>query len=409
MARISSSHVAGLDLIDKLFFNQILVHCLSTDELLWLKGLDTDLDHELTHSDVTDAQRQVVRHGVLCILEAELSDPLRTPNEIFSVKRPELPENIPIKQYEELERYLLDFYIANVIALISVSHKCEQKIIFDIAESLIKKYKKKPISAIVRCYLVEKMFSYEFVNAPIDCFTWLSKMGVLDSKKYRGDRLNSMYRPEFLERLTLLCELDLYREDTSSTFNENEYIEIYSLREIYNLPKKTKNFILSKISNSFNAIKGNTKNSIPFLAFEKLENQNSVKDFFSIMESNKNRVRVRSFQGSLGGYIGILCGGYVELLIRDSNKKESIYSAESNEGSLTDFISKWINSRGFCINARTIYERHREFKETILRITDTYRDMTKVAIPPYVEDYLYNEIICQGIKLKPKLRRNPLQ
>ena len=83
MGRISASQAAGLDLIDKLFFNQILVLRLFTEELVWLKDLDADLDRELTNKGITGIQRQVVRHGVLCMMEVELSESLLLLREDF--------------------------------------------------------------------------------------------------------------------------------------------------------------------------------------------------------------------------------------------------------------------------------------------------------------------------------------
>lgn len=55
------------------------------------------------------------------------------------------------------------------------------------------------------------MFAWNFIAAPVDCFTWLSKMGVLRSAKHPGTALTARYGPEFLQRLALLCELDELR------------------------------------------------------------------------------------------------------------------------------------------------------------------------------------------------------
>lgn len=60
MARLTPSHVAGLDLIDKLFFNQILVSCRFSEELHWLSELDRDLESEMTGRGLTGLHRQLV-------------------------------------------------------------------------------------------------------------------------------------------------------------------------------------------------------------------------------------------------------------------------------------------------------------------------------------------------------------
>lgn len=409
MGRISASHTAGLDLIDKLFFNQILVQCLFTEELLWLKDLDTDLDRELTHKGVTGVQRQVVRHGVLCMLEAELSESLLRLREVFPDKLPALPENIKIHQYEQLQRYNLDYFQGTVLAVLSKSHQCDQLVVIEITNSLLGKYKKAP--ATVRYQLVERMFSYEFINAPIDCFTWLAKMGVLDSSKYPGYRLDARHSPEFLERLTLLCELDVQRDYNQRVTCQDGDISWNLTSGIKNLSKKTRRLLFSQVLKAIEVNEmTNLKHSFPIVSLTELEKPDSIQHFFSSMATYATRVRV--FQGSLAGWIGMLCGGSVEVLSQRPDQKKHIYSAdaECNEGSVTDYISKGMSYRGFPINARTIYERHRDFKETILKMVTTYYHMmlsANVAIPPYMNDLVYHGMILQVGQLKPKPRRNP--
>ena len=91
MGRISPAHVAGLDLVDKLFFNQILVSCVFTEELVWMKELDRDVERALTSAGVAASRRQVVKHVVLCLLEAGLADSLLSLGEAHPGRLPPLP------------------------------------------------------------------------------------------------------------------------------------------------------------------------------------------------------------------------------------------------------------------------------------------------------------------------------
>lgn len=95
---------------------------------------------------------------------------------------------------------------------------------------------------------------------------------------------------------------------------------------------------------------------------------------------------------------------------RNQNQKNAIYSAEYNEGSLTEYISNGMSYRGFRINARTIYERHRDFKETVLKKVTEYYSRTRfanVSIPPAMDDFWYEGVILNLGQLKPKPRRHP--
>lgn len=408
MARITASHAAGLDLIDKLFFNQILVQCLFTEELGWLKDLDADLDRELTHKGVTGDQRQVVRHGVLCMMEAELSESLLLLSEAFPDKLPALPDNITMHQFKQVERHNLCFFQAVLLAMLNAAHECDKLVVIEITNALLGKYKNAPPA--VRYRLVERMFSYEFMSAPIDCFTWLAKMGVLSSTKHPSVALEARYEPKFIQRLALLCEIDMQRDYIQREISRDDYASLKLIKEIKNIPEKTRKLLLAQAFKLIetNAL-SNLKHSVPSFGLAELENSASIQRFFNKLNTYSTRFRV--FQGSLASWTGMLCGGYVEVLDRRQDQKNPIYCAEANKKkSLTQVTSENMSACGFEINARTIYERHRDFKETILKIVTMYYDVTllvNVAIPPYMNDLAYYGLTPQFGQFKPKPRRRP--
>ena len=422
MGQISASHTAGLDLIDKLFFNQILVHCLFTEELLWLKNLDSDLDRELTHKGVTGVQRQVVRHGVLCMMEAGLSESLLLLREVYPDQLPALPDHIPSELNEQTERFHVEYFQAMLLAILNKIHLCDQLVVIDITNVLLGKYEKAP--ATVRYRLVERMFSYEFSDAPIDCFTWLAQMSVLDSSKHPGRALEALYSteppsaipPPFLQRLALLCELDMQR-DHARRIIEKGYdrtrLKMADRPETGNLPPKTKSLIHAQIDKDMVVNRDRSlKHSFPIVNLTELENPASIQYFFS--QLNTYAIRFRAFQGSLASWIGMLCGGYVEILDRDHDRKVPIFSVVENKKktgpTVTQQISELMSARGFEVTDRTIYERHRDFKETILKTVTTYHDMKlieNVAFPPTMNDLTYDNLTPVFSQLMPKPRRRP--
>lgn len=383
----------------------MLVLCIFQEELKWLNELDKDLKRELTKRGVEGVKVQIVRHGVLCLLESELSDSLLQLNEAFPDQLPSLPDNITMHQYEQVQSYNLEYFQAMVLTLMHVFHQCENQVVIEIANALLGKYKRAPVT--VRYRLVDRMFSYEFINAPIDCFTWLAKMGVLESSKYPSSRLKTKYDHEFLERLALLCEFDIQRAHIlRHKFNDFKG-SLNVIDSIKNLPKNARKSIVSQVLKLIEIdILSNNKNTFSGVNLSELENPVAIQRFF--INLNTYRTNFRVFQGSLAGFIGMLCGGMVEVMIY-SDQKKSIYSAECNEGSLTEYISNIMGNRGFRINARTIYERHRDFKDTILKIITVYHELMRfgnVSIPPWSDDFAYHGIILQAIQIKPKPRRN---
>lgn len=415
MGRISASQAAGLDLIDKLFFNQILVLRLFTEELVWLKDLDADLDRELTNKGITGIQRQVVRHGVLCMMEVELSESLLLLREDFPDEPRVLPDKITMQHYEELERHNLTFFKALVLVVLKKSHQCDTQVVLELSNALLGKYRKAP--ATVRYRLVERMFSFEFEKAPIDCFTWLAIMNVLDSKKHHGEQLEekTRYSPAFLQRLALLCELDMQRGYVRRAKSPDGSGNLMREERIKSSPEETTKLLLLALYQKYEVVNSiaSLKHRIPGVSLTELTATASIQRFFNDLNTYATRLRV--FQGTLGSWIGMLCGGYVELLHHTDFKepKEPIYSdcTEFNDGSLTQFISKRMSARGFRIGERAIYEHHRDFKETILKIVTMYYNIelsNNVAIPPDLNDIVYHGLAphFDKLKLKPKPRRS---
>ena len=413
MGRISAAQVAGLDLVDKLFFNQILVYRLfEEEELCWLKDLHDDIEGELTERDIVGVQRQIVKHCVLCLLEAQLSESILLIKESFPDKVPPQPADFAPERFEETERYKLEFFQAVVLVGLSKLHDCDMDLCIDITNKLHTEYAEAP--ATVRYRLVERMFAFNFIGAPIDCFTWLSQMGVLNSAKHRGLDLKSRYTPEFLQRLALLCEFDMVRDyvrRATELGRSKSSITVAQaqLDEFKELSDQTRDMLVQKMSKAMKVDSmPKLKNSYPVLGLHELEHQASVERFFTSL--NSYAIRFRTFQGSLASWTGMLCGGAVEVLHHRQDRKPAIYAGEFNEGSLTDKIHKGMSARGFEITPRAIYDRHRDFKETILRTVGIYYHMQQaqnVAIPPDLCDLTYDAITPHIELLKPTPRRQP--
>lgn len=407
LGRIAASHVAGLDLIDKLFFNQVLVFCLFGEERVWLKELDADLDRELTDKGITGVHRQVVKHGVLCLMEIELSDSLLLLKEVYPDKLPALPAGIGKQQFQETERYQLEFFQAMVLATMSLSHQSDTQLVIEITNALLEKYHTAP--ATVRFRLVDRMFAFEFRQAPIDCFTWLAKMGVLDSSKHPGVGLTSRHGPEFLQRLALMCEFDLHRDHNWRTARLNVLISSGLHVVAKDTPQESRDLLLQQEIKRMEVLsKPELNHGMPGINLGELEKPANVQRFFTSL--NTYALRFRFFQGSLASWTGMLCGGVVEILHRLQDRKIPIYADEFNEGSLTQCICEDMSARGFEITARTIYERHRDFKETILAMTTTYYRMLLfqgVAPPPNIIDMTHHGLALHFDLFKPKPRRPP--
>lgn len=371
MARLTPSHVAGLDLIDKLLFNQILVSCRFSEELHLLNELDRDLESELTGRGLAGLNRQLVKHCVTCLLEADLSDSMLALKEVYPDALPDLPPGLDLGTYRKIEEYQRNFFKAVVLSVLNKTHQCDSMASIQIAGKLVEKYRKAP--ATFRYRLTDRLFAWNFIAAPVDCFTWLSKMGILKSAKHPGAALTARYDPEFLQRLALLCELDELRSLVRRSAGAKGSTWAVMLDEVSRRGDLTSEAITplesKAIKDLLTTSMPHLRSSFPCIQMGRLEHPATVRKFFN--DLNNYSVRVRVFQGGLSSWTGMLCAGIVELLDVIYEEKKAIYVADFNDGTLTDRISKGMSSRGFEITARVIYERHRDFKETILKAVDT--------------------------------------
>lgn len=405
MGRISSTSVAGLDLIDNLFFNQILVHCFFTAELSWLVELRNEIESELTHKGLEGLQKQLVKHCVLCLLEVELSESLLLSREAFPDRVPPLPADLPLEKYEAVNEYSRQFFQGIVLAALQKAHECDTDSAMEIMCKLVDKYRKAP--ATFRYRLVDRMFALEFVAAPIDCFVWLFKMNLLKSTKHHPERLVARYGHEFIQRLALLCEFDMLRGYSRRARNHDFKISVDDVSKLRELPEETLDLLNerfrkdTKVNNTTNL-----KHSFPIINIDELEKQSSVEQFF--VKFNDYSLRVRAYRSKLGGWLGMISAGAVEVLIRLNDEKQTIFSPDFNEGTLTNHIRNTMKSRGFTISERVIYEQHRNFKETIFRHIQLYYQTqlaVNVAIPSDLSDMVYDGISPHFELRQPSPRR----
>lgn len=405
MGRTSASKTAGLDLVDKLFFNQILVHCFFTEELCWLFDLKKDLKHELEKRGISGLAQQIASHGVLCMMEVELSESLLLLNEVYPNRLPPLPQDISLEQFESVETYHKHFFQAMILVVLSKAHQTNSDLVFDVTNALLPKYKDAP--ATVRYRLVERMFSFEFVVAPFDCFVWLSMMGVLNSEKHAGQTLTAKCDTNFLPRLALLCEYDMLRDYCQRNGRKPVPTNIEAIGKIRKLSPQTVQLLIDQVKKVMEVHHmPDLKHSFPTAQLNKLQDPASVRDFFRRL--NSYAVRFRAFQGSLASWVGMLGGGCVEVLNRIGEEKTPIFVAESNGNTLTERIRKGLSTRGIEITARAIYDRHRDFKESTLRIVEHYYNMqlaANIALPPEMGDLIYDSMAPHFELCKPSSRR----
>lgn len=405
MGRIPASQVAGLDLVDKLFFNQILVARVFDQEVLWLKNLDTDIERALTRQELTGSARQAIKHCVLCLMEGHLSGSVLGLREAYPGRLPPMPAGVSDEQFVDNERFKTQYFLAFVVAMLDKYHGCDITPAWAIVDGLLPDYADSP--ATFRYRLAERMFSLNFIMAPIDCLTWLARMGVLNSAKHPGVALERSYSDDFLHRLALLCDLDVIRDHVRRATGSKDEIRIEDIHKVRTPSAQTMKLLLEKHGKAMEARNmPHLKNSFPVIRFAELEQAASVQRYFSGL--GQYATRIRTFQGTLASWTGMLCGGYIDILHWSGDGRAPIYTGEFNDGSLTDRLSRTMSRRGFALTPRSIYERHRDFKDTVLKAVTQYHQsklMENVALPPDAIDIAYEALAPHFELLAPGPRR----
>lgn len=416
MPRMTKAHRAGLDFLDLVFFNDLVVHVgMDAEERSQLRRIVERVTQmvECRHSG---REAEVIKHLVFFILEVSLAN---TTEELMQVN-PNVPPppNLSSEQIEAVDNFWNDYQMAYMTVVTEKSTGVLANPALEIAEVLIGEFA--GYSPLVRRDLLTRCFVSEFKDAPLGVYCWLIVSGVLPVTKNNPDRITDEFSDSFITRIALLADYQMIVHAFNMMISKDEGSAVYLRMRNLSLTEETVDRLLD-IQRHFNeALNKKSLSGIPLICWRDLEDPLQVQGFFA--EWSKRKVRFRMHTGTLGSWLGILGAGMVheQLMVEYAHaarnqypnnpgtvrlsdlKVPAVFSAYDNRHTLTDFVQCRLSDYGLRINPDTLYRSHSTMRKTTLRLLAMYCDMTRasgIAMAAPNEDVNYGNAFIHSDKL----------
>lgn len=393
MGRINNCQSAALDVLDRLLFNQILVFCVyNVRERIWLARIVEGVTRAVGATGATGLHAQCLTHSVLCLLEIHLSDNLdriRLPGFVM----PERPEGWSNEQFLEIQRFHRTAFMALAGAIAEEMHDVPMDQACEIASNLAAAFRHAPAS--VRFRLTERCLAYAFPEAPLDGLSWLIKAGVIRSRKQIADKLPALAAQPVFARIGLLCEFDMIRNYMGRATGASNIATIALNNSVAKRPEAT-NEVLLKVQYGIEALTRleSLTNVMHAFIIGKLDEPAYLRDFYKRVSRFCPHMRLTN--GTLGKWVGALGAVMVEMERSLHRKQKPLYIDYNNTETITSDVERRLETRGFTVGGRTLYERHSEFSETLFRQVRVYYQLLHsygAAAPAHLGDYIYYSAI----------------
>lgn len=394
MGRIPPWQSAVLDVLDLLFFNQILVFSVFDDsECEWLRKIVEDVGLAVQETGATRIEAECIKHGVLCLLEIMLSDDQEKQEAAMDLPLARA-ESLKIEDVRKIDAYTREYFQALLSVLWEKAHGDVMKAVMQIATNLADRFSAAPST--VRYRLSERCLAIEFQMAPLDFLSWAAKAGIISSAKYSPAKLAETPSEMLAARVGLLCEFAMVRNymcaqtyapniagvalDNSVTSLSQDTV-ITLLKQKYRFEERCRLLPL--------------RNTVPVFKVGRGDDSDCTRMFFNTVGQVYTRYRI--WNGTLASWPGALGAAMVEIKRRSKRRPgKPLYNDLNNSGSITDDVAKLLNERGFTINGRTLYQRHHEFSEKVFRQIRTYHYLLRkfgVAFSPHQDDMMFYSLI----------------
>lgn len=416
MARIRIEQKAATDFVDQLCFDQLVVHCgMTPAERQQTKEIVTRVN-QMAEEHFSGANAEAIKHLAYCFLEVSLAntrDELR--NAIpADVEALDLPE----ETIAAFDRHNTNYHLAFMLALVEKVTGFDASYALEIFETLENEFV--GYSALVRRDLVKRCLAWEFKDAPLMAYCWLTVAGVLPAKKNGSERINNPVTPEFVTRLTLLASHEMAMHSLKVTLGKTSAASVLVRNKKLTL---NENYIetLLNVEQVFNeASLKPSLSGVPQITVCDFNNSKRVQKFFSNWGSRKTRLRMHT--GTLASWTGFLGAAMLEIrlngeylsaaqekfrlgvrnVVKTDLKVPAIFNAFDNQDTLSAGVQEKLASYGLQISADTLYRTHFMISKTTLHILYSYCQLTRktgVAMSAIEDDICYMSLFIHGDKV----------
>ncbi|WP_198406362.1 hypothetical protein [Delftia acidovorans] len=397
MPRIPDKTRAAFDILDILFFNQTCFlsfteenHLLSLEntdysELVSIYKVVNCVNNEVRKSGATGVAAEALKNTVYGLLEVVFCDNLVEKSRSGAMERINMPEKMRTqlaKQLEDIDpttaelchKYHKDFYSGVLLAIGKIAHNVCSSTALAIASKAESELQHAP--ACVKYRLTERVFSFEFPQAPLQFHSWMHRIEAVTSKKFVTSRIKTTIPESFQARAVLLCEFLLLRDSLPVPPPKANFRFIGINRMLEELETKLSETGRMQLVNEWKFY-GNLKytnerdsatKGIMQVDLTRLNESDYLHNFLCRFAARHKRSRF--WTGSQHSWVGILGSGMIHLYhsIIDPQRKithnGNNYSKSKQiivkEDTVAQIICQNLSDQGFDSRPGSLYEAYRE-------------------------------------------------
>lgn len=213
MARTTPAKAAGLNLLDRLYRNQMIVDLVfSQDERQALESISSQARSMLEAAQLGGLPLERAIHYALTgleILAADNIEDIADRVELSTQSREALGDHTFLAVMKFSRDAALALHLAMAGHVVG-----NQQAVIDVVNALAEECRAAP--AIVRYRLAERALAVEYPDSPLQVMTWLARMDVVRSAKFNGrDKIQHSLDPVSIRAVSLL-ELETFRRVVQS-------------------------------------------------------------------------------------------------------------------------------------------------------------------------------------------------
>jgi hypothetical protein len=391
MPRIAPSQSIAFDILDWIFFNQLLASdILHDEEKAWLRDLVDELREVVSQTGATGIEAERLKHAVLCLLEVRLSEIQQKTNHDHSIA---LPPDLTPKTVQDVIGHTSNVFQAMVLALCEKTDGIAFETVAGIFNRLMGKFS--PSDPMAGHRLAERALFLEYPCAALDFFLWMAGNGIISSKKCDAEKASSMAYEMPVARIGMLCELETIRNwmmnATCCTIKDETV-----LRQSEELSEKAVNALLERLSYYK---KLTHAKSVSLLAYLRSNFESPEKATTFLVNFGKTWKRSRIIDRTQAGWIGMLGAGMIQTC-REEMPEKPLYVENNNHGTITDVISKKLRAAGCTVSGRTVYESHQYLASRIRPRLEHYQRTRRVlarVLPSAYPDITYDMTVVAAM------------
>lgn len=385
MARTSGAKAAGLDLLDRLYRNQILVHLVfSEEERSWLARLCARVGEMVRGASLNEHEAESLRHWTYCMLEIYLADRWGTGLERCEWAPP-VPANLSLDIMSRVAIHDCNYFARFSIDTNNSSHQSNGAYstagrALELALGLIEEFRDGP--PVVRQRLAERALAFEFPDAPLQALQWLSSVGVLKPAKYSPTLVTIPVQEALAVRAALLCEFETIRSSIAEQVRFEppvapleEFVrqmrDIVGAKDAYQVHEE-----LLEMHKAHARLR-QRPSSVHLLGNPQRCFASESSNTF-LAECHRLTPYLRTSLHKVSNAVTDIAA--VLLVIRKARLQpdRALYASVSKRGTIADDVSSFLRERGFSVDPKTIY-RHVQLRVAApLHVQTAYRDLISI-------------------------------